>query len=44
MTILPTLDDPRPPAAGARTGSPEALPVHAVAVAGLNKVYRSRGS
>jgi ABC-2 type transport system ATP-binding protein len=44
MTILPTLDDPRPPAAGARTGSPEALPAHAVAVAGLNKVYRSRGS
>jgi len=44
MTISPSLDDPRPPAAGARTGSPEALPAHAVAVAGLNKVYRSRGS
>jgi len=43
MTISPTLDDPRPPAAGARTGSPEALPAHAVEVAGLNKVYRSRG-
>src|SRR5215470_8063358 len=43
MTISPSLDDPRPPAAGARTGSPEALPAHAVAVAGLNKVYRSRG-
>ena len=44
MTVLPMLDDPRPPAAGARTGSPEALPAHAVTVAGLNKVYRSRSS